>query len=229
MWLTSSLMTLAGASTRTPFSTPWARTPGPWGFARPSAMSGTASPFAQRGVVIFSRAMELILHGRSDIEDALEHLTFKGTAIQMAEFIRERYRDGLNAERFGTEVTIVGFRPAAGRVVAYRQGFNLHGATGLKELAPGIHLAPTENFERAGVRLPPTATRQQAIKLAMMQQAVPKKHNIGICIGGLLQETTVTRDGIGQSIVARYPGYAELRDKFGCPHALADEMEGIAA
>lgn len=100
----------------------------------------------------------------------------------------------------------------------------------MKRLDPGIHLSPAQaSLTRMGVKMPETATTEQAIKIAMAQQAMSLRHDLNMCIGGLLHETVIKADGVSQRIVARYQGYEELRERFGCPNHLMETHHEEAA
>lgn len=57
---------------------------------------------------------------------------------------------------------------------------------------------------------PADITTDQAIRLAMLQQAIVRKHGMVLCVGGDLHESVVDADGARDRVVASYPDKADM-------------------
>jgi len=194
----------------------------PVGLCQTKCHIGAGFAMAFRGIVLSSATMQVLLDRCETYDDAVELLHSETTGATMAHFIARDRREFGGQPRRGvaTEVTIAGWSAKEGRVTAYQRSFGEEGPQPVKLLPPGVHINPNAaSLGRSNTPLPPTVTRQQAIKIAMAQQAVSLKFDLNMCIGGLLHETTVTRDGVVREIVAQYVGYAALAEQFGCPNA----------
>lgn len=202
----------------------------PVGLAQAKCHMGEGFAMAFRGLALFSLAVRKMLDGCEGYDAAVAHLGCRVTETQMAAFIADELASRrMSGRGDATEVTICGHSPKTGRVTAYQRTFRHDGATSLKVLPNGIHLSPAQaSLERSGLKLPPTATTEQAVKMALVQQAMSLRHDLNMCIGGLLHETSITPAGVTQRIVARYPGYEALREEFGCPNHPTQNM-GAAA
>lgn len=198
----------------------------PVGLCQTKCHVGPGYAMAFRGNCLFSATMQVLLSECETYQDAVELLHSEVTGQSVAFRIRQdialfRHEDE-KVKRRGdaTEVTICGWSLKDQRVTAFRRVFEAGGAQPVEAMTAGIHLSPNAaTLVRAGVTLPRTATREQAIKMAMAQHALSQKFDLNMCIGGLLHETTVTHDGVERRIVAKYPGYEVLAAEFGCPNA----------
>lgn len=87
----------------------------------------------------------------------------------------------------------------------------------VRRLGRGIYLNPT--VRGRATTLPATATARQMIAVARAQKRFDDTWDSGLCIGGVLHETTATRDGVRQRIVDLYPDYDRHAAAFGDPNA----------
>jgi hypothetical protein len=65
--------------------------------------------------------------------------------------------------------------------------------------------------------MPADMGAERMAKIALAQWKVAQRFNWNMCIGGRMHMTTITRDGITQEEVGRYPDYSTHTTQFGDP------------
>lgn len=133
------------------------------------------------------------------ISNAVMRLSTAENAVGILAAAFDRITDGMiGGPGRGEEATLFGFddgqpfairfsRPYGEQVMRY-------------SLTPGTYLAPTLGDHP----LPAAVTVEQMQRLALVQQQVSKKHGLSMCIGGEMELTTITADGIAVETLGEY-------------------------
>ncbi|MBF0392403.1 MAG: hypothetical protein HQL38_06950 [Alphaproteobacteria bacterium] len=114
------------------------------------------------------------------------------------------------------ELTLAGWSDRTNTLRAVAVRGDRKGVT-VDAIPQGIHLRPGHK----SLALPSTATDAQMIRAAMVQHQIQHSFDLALCIGGVLHQTTITREGIRQNIAAVYPDYREHAAELGDPNAEA--------
>lgn len=104
---------------------------------------------------------------------------------------------------YGYEVTLIGIAddaPTATRIT-YRATAD---EVERLDLLPGVYMAPSLGHHQIPVDL----SDDQIVRLAHAQQAIVVKHGLMMCVGGDVELTTVTLEGVEQRVLAEYPDKA---------------------
>lgn len=132
---------------------------------------------------------------------------------------------------------IVGLRPGKALLEVTLAGWDAStGDLAVRRImkSAGEEPATTTAYERGayvspgpkgGWRGPATVTEAQFVQMALAQHAMQGRlqgiGGPGMCIGGLMHITSLTRNGADQRIVGVYPDYAEHAESLGDPNAEA--------
>lgn len=168
-----------------------------------------------RGLCDVAAAFEGYLHSHPGVfdidtaEDALPALM--GMAVNIKSTTRPDLR---------VEMTLMGWSPIRQDLRVIQFGLFKHRPDwDVAVLDRGLHLHPHPG---AAVPPPPRNHEDAMVRLALAQDAVLVKRGYkGMCIGGAMHLTTITRDGAEQRIIGLYPGYDEDAARFCDPNAAA--------
>lgn len=105
------------------------------------------------------------------------------------------------ARKSKAEVTLFGWSNGP---VALRLKMTEDGTVTRFAYQPGTYLAPTLGAQQYPVSLTP----DQMFRIALVQQAVVKKHGLMMCIGGEAHLTEITAEGITFTVLGDYPDRA---------------------
>lgn len=107
------------------------------------------------------------------------------------------------AEKAGCEPTLFGWDEDGPFVVRFKK-WPSQPAERLV-YGSGVYLAPTLGAQQYPERL----SDEQWTRIALVQQALVKKHGLMMCIGGQVERTRITAGGIALDVLADYPDRAE--------------------
>lgn len=178
--------------------------------------TGTGFALAQRGLADLCAVLIGTVSDAAGFDAA--HDTIRAVVEADGDVIAEhaaRHYPGFPAAH---EAYLSGWSAAAGRMAVARIVVGLDGAAAeTVTVQPGRTIVQPE--PRPGLVVP-AATRVQLLRL-MEKQAELVRLSPGICIGGVMHITTVTRDGVWQEVAGVYPDYDQHAAMFGDPNAEA--------
>lgn len=180
---------------------------------------GGAFIWACRGSVFLgSRLDKVLANGVGSLAEAeaLIRLYLDTLPADTHEITGQRLGDQL------LEVTLAGWDDQVGDLVARRITGCGGALSTTVEYTRGTYVSPGP---KAGWRGPETITEGQFIQMAVAQHSMQQKlkgiGGPGLCIGGIMHITTVSRSSAEQRIVGLYPDYQEHASTLGDPNAEA--------
>lgn len=151
------------------------------------------------------------------VDDLIANCPAADDAALVARVFVEKLADEVLGDS-GVEVSIAGWSDQlAGLAVRIFKAQNGHPVTAM-DFTSGVHLRPAPGNAPP---LPEWVSQAQFRRLALAQWKMRDQFYGQLCIGGVMHQTTVTRDGASQQIVDLYPGYREDAARFGDPNAEA--------